>query len=182
SGICGTDRPDYPEVLSIVNRTRRGAGFGRAAPGSRMWLTRRGFGAGAEGAERLRTAARNTAISPGRAVAYMLSAAAIGRSDDAGRPQMVPLLAGLFALGVLCGAVLRLVLFVVLLIVAALASLPQGAGTAALTAAVAIAVLQIGYAAGMIGRARIGAWWRGRDPLRRAGSESAAPRAGRRLP
>jgi|GEM_PF-4003055 hypothetical protein len=99
---------------------------------------------------------------------------------------MVPLLAGLFALGVLCGAVLRLVLFVVLLIgagiVVALASLPQGAGTAALTAAVAIAVLQIGYAAGMIGRARIGAWWRGRDPLRRAGSESAAPRAGRRLP
>jgi hypothetical protein len=99
---------------------------------------------------------------------------------------MVPLLAGLFALGVICGAVLRLVLFVAVMIAAgaavALGSLPQGGGAAALNAVIAIVAMQLGYVGGMAGRARLGAWWHGRSGAPDAQRGEAGPRAGRRSP
>jgi hypothetical protein len=64
------------------------------------------------------------------------------------------LVAGLFILGAICGASIRLMVFVVVLIgaavIAAGASLGQGGGAALLHAVIAVVALQVGYVAGLV--------------------------------
>jgi hypothetical protein len=80
--------------------------------------------------------------------------------------------AGLFVLGIACGATLRLMAFVVVLIgaaiIAAVAGVLQGAAAAALNTLFAVVTLQVGYAAGFVLRAAIRA--------RQARSIQRAPR------
>lgn len=65
--------------------------------------------------------------------------------------------AGLFVLGVACGAAIRLMMFIGVLlgaaVIAAAATATQGIGQALLAALGAVAVLQIGYVAGFVLRA-----------------------------
>lgn len=75
---------------------------------------------------------------------------------------MAAFVAGLFALGVISGTVVRLLIFVVVLIVAGLivawGSAAQGVGIAALNTAMALVTLQIGYGLGV----GLRCWWRAR--------------------
>jgi len=65
--------------------------------------------------------------------------------------------AGLFVLGALCGATIRLMMFVVVLlgaaVIAAGAAVAQGFVSALLSAILAVVVLQVGYGVGFILRA-----------------------------
>jgi hypothetical protein len=64
---------------------------------------------------------------------------------------------GLFCLGVACGAVIRLMIFIGVLLGAAAITVAvtvgHGIGAALLTAVLTVVVLQVGYAAGLILRA-----------------------------
>lgn len=64
---------------------------------------------------------------------------------------------GLFAVGVACGASIRLPVFVVILfvgaVIAVVATVSHGIGTALLAALTTVIALQIGYVAGLILRA-----------------------------
>lgn len=64
---------------------------------------------------------------------------------------------GLFVLGVACGALIRLLVFVCVLVgggvVAGVVMAPRGLGAALLAALVTVIALQIGYVAGLILRA-----------------------------
>jgi len=68
-------------------------------------------------------------------------------------------LSGLLILGAVCGAAIRMMVFVILLLgalaIAAAASYADGAGAMVLNAAITVVTLQIGYAAGLILRAAI---------------------------
>jgi hypothetical protein len=72
---------------------------------------------------------------------------------------MVWLGAGLLALGAACGATVRLLIFIVVLLGAAaivgVSTLAQGVSGAALNAVLAVVILQIGYAGGIVLRAAI---------------------------
>ncbi|HXO02295.1 MAG TPA: hypothetical protein VN900_09585 [Stellaceae bacterium] len=85
------------------------------------------------------------------------------------------LVAGLFVLGAVCGATVRLMVFVGVLLagaaIAVAASVAHGLGGAALNAVIAVISLQVGYVAGFVLRAAI----------RSLRTESAAP-AGREHP
>ena len=67
--------------------------------------------------------------------------------------------AGLLVLGAACGAAVRLLIFIVVLLgaaaIVAISTLAQGAGGAALNAVLAVVILQVGYAAGIVLRAAI---------------------------
>ena len=67
--------------------------------------------------------------------------------------------AGLFLLGAVCGAAIRMMVFAIVLLCAAViaiaTSLGQGLGTILLDALVTIVALQIGYAAGLILRSGV---------------------------
>jgi len=67
--------------------------------------------------------------------------------------------AGLLALGAACGATVRLPIFIVVLLgaaaIVAISTLAQGAGGAALNAVLAVVILQVGYAGGMVLRAAV---------------------------
>ncbi len=71
------------------------------------------------------------------------------------------LIAGLLVLGVVCGTVIRLMLFVGVLIgaaaVAIAVSAPEGLGGALINALIAIVLLQVGYGIGVVLRAAIAA-------------------------
>jgi hypothetical protein len=69
------------------------------------------------------------------------------------------LLAGLLILGAVCGATVRLMVFVGVLlggaVIAVLVGAAHGAGAALLSAVIAVVCLQVGYAAGIVLRAAI---------------------------
>lgn len=80
---------------------------------------------------------------------------------------MTWVVAGLFMLGLLCGAAVRLVFFVVILLGAAVIAMlvtasDRGLG-AIVVAIVAVVILQVGYAAGVVVRAAARAWQRRRQ-------------------
>lgn len=81
----------------------------------------------------------------------------IGR--NAGKPRMFWFVAGLFVLGAVCGAAIRMMVFVIVLLCAATiaiaSSLGQGLGAILLDALITIVALQIGYAAGLILRSGV---------------------------
>jgi|SRR5579864_5084 hypothetical protein len=68
-------------------------------------------------------------------------------------------IAGLFVLGAVCGAVIRMMVFVIVLLCAAMiaiaTTLGQGVGAILLAALVTVVALQIGYAAGLILRSGV---------------------------
>jgi hypothetical protein len=72
---------------------------------------------------------------------------------------MVWFAAGLFILGAVCGAAIRLMVFLVVLfgaaVIAIAATWSQGFGMTVLHVVVAVVSLQVGYAAGLILRTRI---------------------------
>lgn len=69
------------------------------------------------------------------------------------------LVAGLFVLGAVCGATIRLIVFVGVLLggaaIAVAASVAHGLGQAALNAVVTLISLQVGYVAGLVLRAAV---------------------------
>jgi hypothetical protein len=69
------------------------------------------------------------------------------------------LMAGLFVVGAVCGATVRLMAFVVVLLgataVAVAACAERAWGIAVLTAVIAVVVLQVGYAGGFVLRAAL---------------------------
>jgi hypothetical protein len=73
------------------------------------------------------------------------------------------LVAGLFLIGAVCGAAIRLMAFIVVLLgaagIAIAAFVSHGLGAAVLDAVIAVVMLQIGYAAGFVLRAV----WRSRQ-------------------
>jgi hypothetical protein len=72
------------------------------------------------------------------------------------------LVAGLFLIGTICGATIRLMAFIVVLLgaagIAIAATVSHGLGGAVLDMVIAVVMLQIGYAAGFVLRAA----WRSR--------------------
>ncbi len=70
--------------------------------------------------------------------------------------------AGFFVLGLLCGAAVRLPFFIVILLgaaaIAGIGSGAHGAIAALVNAVAAVVILQVGYAAGVVGRAVVRAW------------------------
>lgn len=82
---------------------------------------------------------------------------------------------GLVFIGAVCGATVRLMVFVGVLVCAAVAalSIAPGWGAAALNAVIAVVALQIGYAAGFVLRAAIRSWRTSNPP--RVGSERPIP-------
>jgi hypothetical protein len=73
------------------------------------------------------------------------------------------MIAGLLILGAACGAILRLLIFAGVLLGAAVIGIAVGAahggiGAALLHAVIAVVVLQVGYAAGVVLRAAIRSW------------------------
>jgi hypothetical protein len=76
------------------------------------------------------------------------------------------LVAGLFVVGAICGATVRLMAFVVVLLgaaaVAVAACAAQGWGLAVLNAVIAVVTLQLGYAGGFVLRAALRARQAGR--------------------
>jgi hypothetical protein len=87
------------------------------------------------------------------------------------------LVAGLFVLGAVCGATIRLMVFVGVLLggtaIAVAASVTHGLGEAVLNAVIAAISLQVGYAAGFVLRAAIRSQHMGRAA--RAGREQSVP-------
>jgi hypothetical protein len=75
---------------------------------------------------------------------------------------MLWLISGSFALGAACGATVRLVFFIVFMLGAAaiilFSTLSQGAGRALLHVVIGIAMLQVGYEAGIALRAAVRSW------------------------
>jgi hypothetical protein len=69
------------------------------------------------------------------------------------------LVAGLFVLGAVCGATIRLMVFIVVLLgaasIAIVVGMAHGLGEGALHALIAVICLQLGYAAGFVLRAAI---------------------------
>ncbi len=80
-------------------------------------------------------------------------------------------ISGLFVLGALCGAAIRMMIFVIVLLVAAAivvaASASHGAGAILLNAVITVVTLQIGYAAGLILRTAMRSRWE-RSPAPRS--------------
>lgn len=69
------------------------------------------------------------------------------------------LVTGLLLIGAVCGATIRLMMFIVVLLgaaaIAVAANLSHGVGAATLDAVVAVVLLQVGYVAGIVLRAMI---------------------------
>lgn len=82
---------------------------------------------------------------------------------------------GLVLLGVLCGAMVRLMPFVIILIVAAaivvVTAWSQSAGDILLNAVLTLVALQVGYAAGIGIRALLHSWRHGRSGIFRRRSQ-----------
>jgi hypothetical protein len=72
---------------------------------------------------------------------------------------MVWFIAGLFVLGAVCGAAIRMMVFVIVLLggvaIAIAASLGHGIGPVLLNALITVVMLQIGYAVGLMVRTRV---------------------------
>lgn len=71
---------------------------------------------------------------------------------------MYAIVAGLVVLGLLCGATIRLLAFIVVLVIGAAVAIASGliaggTGTALLNAVIAVIALQAGYAGGVVARA-----------------------------
>lgn len=89
---------------------------------------------------------------------------------------MYVVLAGLLLIGTLCGAMIRFMPFVIVLllaaIVAALSTVFSG-GAVLISMVIAIVALQVGYAAGIVGRALLRSWGgavhAGRQPAQNQG-------------
>ena len=92
---------------------------------------------------------------------------------------MIWLIIGLFILGAVCGASIRLMIFVGVLIIAAtstiLADVSHGFGAAALMTLLVIVSMQIGYAAGFVLRAAIRSPYTGTAAGTRRGQPVSAP-------
>jgi hypothetical protein len=86
---------------------------------------------------------------------------------------------GLFCLGVVCGATLRLMIFIGVLLgaaaIAVVATAAHGVGGALLTMLLTVVVLQIGYAAGFILRAASRSFFPGSSESRPERRAVAAP-------
>lgn len=82
---------------------------------------------------------------------------------------------GLVLLGALCGAMIRLMPFVIVLVVAAIivvvSTWSQSAADILLNVVLALVALQVGYAAGLMVRAMLHSWRHGRTGLFRRRSQ-----------
>jgi hypothetical protein len=95
---------------------------------------------------------------------------------------MLWLVAGLFVLGALCGATIRLMIFIGALIAAAAISLAftigEDVAAMALTVIAAAVTLQVGYVAGLVLRAAVRAYYTAPTPAIRKRPTIPAPLGG----